>query len=153
MANIKSLIINIIVPLAVGGISSILTRNSMEIYASTNQPWFAPPGFLFPIVWTILYILMGISAYMILRSKSDMQFKAIAIYALQLFVNFIWPLIFFNARTYLLAFAWLIILLILVLIMIILFYKINKTAAYLQIPYFIWLIFASILNFNVYLLN
>ena len=153
MINIKSLIFNIITPLAVGGISSILTRNSMEIYASSNQPWFAPPGFLFPIVWTILYILMGISAYMILKSKSDLQFKAIVVYSFQLLVNFIWPLIFFNARMYLFAFFWLIILLILVLIMTILFYKINKVSAYLQIPYILWLIFASVLNFNVYLLN
>ena len=153
MINIKSLIFNIIIPLAVGGISSILTRNSMEIYASSNQPWFAPPGFLFPIVWTILYILMGISAYMILKSKSDLQFKAIVVYSFQLLVNFIWPLIFFNARMYLFAFFWLIILLILVLIMTILFYKINKVSAYLQIPYILWLIFASVLNFNVYLLN
>lgn len=153
MANIKSLILNIIIPLAVGGISSILTRNSMEIYASSNQPWFAPPGFLFPIVWTILYITMGISAYIVLRSESDLKFKAIAIYALQLFVNFVWPLIFFNLRMYLFAFFWLIILLILVLIMTSLFYKINKISAYLQIPYNVWLIFACVLNFNVYLLN
>lgn len=153
MANIKSLILNIIIPLAVGGISSILTRNSMEIYASSNQPWFAPPGFLFPIVWTILYITMGISAYIVLRSESDLKFKAIAIYALQLFVNFVWPLIFFNLRMYLFAFFWLIILLILVLIMTGLFYKINKISAYLQIPYNVWLIFACVLNFNVYLLN
>ena len=153
MVNIKSPIFNIAIPLAVGGISSILTRNSMEIYASSNQPSFAPPGFLFPIVWTILYILMGISSYLILRSKSDLKFKAMATYALQLFVNFIWPLIFFNARMYLFAFVWLIILLILVLIMTILFHKINKIVAYFQIPYILWLIFASILNFNVYLLN
>ena len=153
MINIKSLFINLAIPLVVGFSSSLLTRNSMEIYSNTNQPSFAPPSILFPIVWTILYILMGISSYMISQSNSYLKSKAMYIYASQLIVNFIWPLIFFNARMFLFAFFWLLLLLILVIYMIVTFKKINKVSACIQIPYILWLIFASFLNFSVYLLN
>ena len=153
MINIKSLFINLAIPLVVGFSASLLTRNSMEIYSNTNQPSFAPPSILFPIVWTILYILMGISSYIISQSDSDLKSKAIYIYASQLIVNFIWPLIFFNARMFLFAFFWLLLLLILVIYMIMTFRKINRVSAYIQVPYILWLIFASFLNFSVYLLN
>jgi len=153
MINIKSLVINLAIPLVVGFSANLLTRNSMEVYSNTNQPSFAPPSILFPIVWTILYILMGISSYIILQSDSKLKSKAIYIYVSQLIVNFIWPLIFFNARMFLFAFFWLFLLLILVFYMIITFKKINKIAAYIQIPYILWLTFALFLNFSVYLLN
>lgn len=153
MINIKSLIINIAIPLAVGFSANLLTKNSMEIYQNTNQPSFAPPDILFPIVWTILYVLMGISSYIVLQSGSKLKSKAIYIYAIQLFVNFLWPIIFFNFRKFLFAFFWLFLLLILVFYMIITFKKINKMSAYIQIPYILWLTFALFLNFSVYLLN
>lgn len=140
-------------PLSVGGLASFLTRDSMDLYKDLNQPNFAPPSFLFPIVWTILYILMGISTYMVYESSSPLRTKALTVYALQLIMNFIWPLIFFNTQMYLFAFIWLVVIWCLVLWMIILFYKIKPAAAYLQIPYLLWLTFAAYLNFNVYLLN
>lgn len=153
MAKIKSLIIHLIVPLAVGFLSSLLTRNAMKVYAETNQPSFAPPSILFPIVWTILYTLMGISSYIVSQSNSSLKRKSIYIYAIQLLVNFIWPIIFFNSKMYLFAFFWLLFLLALVLYMTILFNRINKISSYLQIPYILWLTFAAFLNFSVYKLN
>ncbi len=153
LIKLKSLVISLLIPLAVGGLSGFLTMNSMEIYKNLNQPNFAPSPFAFPIVWTILYILMGISSYMIYESKSPLKNKALAVYAVQLIFNFIWPLIFFNAQMYLFAFIFLIALWLLVVWMIILFYKIKFVAAYLQIPYLLWLTFAAYLNFTIYLLN
>ncbi len=153
MIKLKSLIINLIIPLAVGGLSGFLTMNSMEVYKNLNQPNFAPPSIAFPIVWAILYVLMGISTYMIYESGSPLKNRALIVYGTQLVVNFIWPLIFFNAGMYLFAFIWLIALWILVLWMTILFYKIKHAAAYFQIPYLLWLTFAAYLNFAIYLLN
>ena len=154
MIKLKSLIVNLAIPLIVGGLSSILIRDGIEYYnKNVNQPSFAPPSFLFPIVWTILYLLMGISSYMIFESKSDLKEKSLIIYGIQLFFNFIWPLIFFNAQMYLFALIWLVALWILTIWMISLFSKVKPIAAYLQIPYILWLTFAVILNLNVYLLN
>ena len=154
MIKLKSLISNLIIPLAVGGLSSVLIRDGIEFYnKNVKQPSFAPPSILFPIVWIILYILMGISSYIIVESDSVLREKSLVIYGLQLLFNFIWPLIFFDTRMYLFAFIWLILLWILTFLMIILFYKIEPVSAYLQIPYILWLTFAAILNINVYFLN
>lgn len=153
MIKLKSLIVNILIPLIIGGLAGILTMNSMEVYKSFDKPALSPPSVLFPIVWTILYILMGISSYIVYESDSDLKNKAITVYAVQLFFNFIWPFIFFNAEMYLLAFIWLVLLWVLVLWMITLFYKISPIAAYLQIPYILWLAFAAYLNLGVYLLQ
>ena len=117
-------------------------------YESLTLPSLAPPGITFPIVWTILYILMGISAYLI--SQKD---KVPTIYYIQLFVNALWSIIFFVFKLRLLAFFWIVLLIFLVVIMIYKFYKIDKTAAYLQIPYLLWIAFASYLNLSIYLLN
>ena len=151
MIKLKSLVISILIPLLVGGAAGFLTMNSMGAYKSLDKPMLSPPAILFPIAWTILYILMGISSYIIYESDSALKNKAITVYAVQLFFNFIWPFIFFNAGMYLLAFIWLILLWILVLWMISLFYKLSPTAAYLQIPYILWLTFAAYLNLGVYL--
>lgn len=151
--NFKNLITNISIPLAIGILSNFFTRNSMNIYKEVNQPDFAPPPAIFPIVWTILYILMGISAYIITESNSELKNKAIFIYYTQLIVNFLWPIVFFNLRMFLLAFFWLLFLWVLTVYMIFLFYKINKISSYLQIPYLIWLTFAAFLNFGIYSLN
>lgn len=149
----KKLIISVLISLGVGGLSAIITSGSMDIYKTLVKPSLAPPSILFPIVWTILYILMGISAYLIYNSNNLESDDALKIYGLQLLVNFVWPILFFVLKLRLLSFVWIVLLLILVIVMILKFYKINKTAAYLQIPYFIWVLFASYLNLGFYLLN
>ncbi len=150
--NKSALIISILIPLAVGSLSALLSGN-MSIYATLNKPSFSPPSNIFPIVWTILYILMGISAYIIFVSGNENSANALKIYALQLFFNFCWSIIFFGLSQYLFALLWLIILIILIIIMIQQFYKINPVAAYLQIPYLIWCIFAAFLNYKIYIMN
>lgn len=149
----KPLIICLLIPLAVGGLSALLTMGSMEVYGNLNQPPLSPPGFLFPIVWTILFILMGISSYLIFVSDDRNKTKALIIYAVQLVFNFVWSLIFFNMQSYLFAFIWLVILWALIIAMIVSFWKISKPAALLQIPYLLWVTFAGYLNLGVYLLN
>ena len=150
--NLKKLIISIFIPLAVGGLSALLTKNGMDAYKLLEKPMLAPPSIVFPIVWSILFILMGISAYLIYNSNSTDD-KALTLYGAQLIFNFFWTIIFFSLKLRLLAFIWLIILIILVILMIKEFYKINKTSAYLQIPYLIWLLFAAYLNIAIYILN
>lgn len=149
----KRLLINILISLGVGFLSFLLTKNNQNIYDYINVPDFAPPGFLFPIVWTILYILMGISSFLILDSNDSRTFDAMKVYALQLFFNFFWSIIFFNLKNFVFAFIWIIILLVLIGIMIYKFFKINKMAAYLNVSYFLWVLFAAILNFSIVLLN
>ncbi len=152
LKKLISLIICIFIPLAVGGLSAFLTKDSMN-YHQIIKPDFAPPSSVFPIVWTILYILMGISSYIICSSDSTLKQSALNWYAIQLLFNFIWSLIFFNLQNYLFAFVWLIGLIICICVMIIKFYKISPIAGYLQIPYLLWCLFAAFLNFNIYLLN
>lgn len=150
--NIKALVISIIVPIVIGLIGSLLGNSNMG-FEMVNKPIFSPPGFIFPIVWTILYIFMGISSYLIYTSNNKNKNKALKIYLLQLIVNMLWTFFFFNLKWYLFSFIWIILLIALVITMIKEFTRINKTAGYLQIPYLIWLIFASILNLSIYLLN
>ena len=148
--NFRKLILSILVPLLLGTLVGILTSPSVN---TMNMPSFAPPGFLFPIVWTILYILMGVSSYIISESNSVCKDDALKTYSLQLIVNLLWSFIFFTFKLYLFAFLWIILLIVLVLLMIKKFYKISKLSAYLQIPYLLWILFAAILNFSIYLLN
>ena len=152
--NIKNkahLIIAIFIPLAVGVLSSLLS-GSMS-YSAFNKPSFSPPSYLFPIVWTVLYILMGSSSYIIYSSNSPDKRKALTTYAIQLFFNFFWSILFFGLSQYLLAFVWLILLIVLIVVMIYQFYQIQPVAAYLQIPYLLWCLFAAYLNFTIYMLN
>lgn len=151
MNNLKKLFINIGISLGVGIVSAILTNNN--IYDAINIPFFALPSYFFPIIWTILYVLMGISSYLVSEENNKEKKDAIFIYCLQLFFNFFWSIIFFNIRNFLLAFVWLILLLILIIVMIYKFYNINKTAAYLNILYLIWVIFAGVLNLSIVILN
>ena len=153
MKTIKTYAMGVVIALAVGGISALLTSGNMMLYQEINQPPLAPPGFLFPIVWTILFILMGISSAMVYITAPDKSQKALTVYALQLVVNFAWSLIFFNLRAFFFAFIWILLLLALIVWMIYEFWKINKVAAYLQIPYLLWTTFATYLNLGVYLLN
>lgn len=153
MKKLKPYIISIILALSVGALSGFATKNSMDLYQVINRPMLSPPSSVFPIVWTVLYILMGISAAMIYTSKDKNKDKALKFYIIQLILNFFWSIIFFNLEAYLIAFLWLVILAIVIIIMIKEFAKINKTAAYLQIPYLIWVIFAGYLNFSIWMLN
>jgi len=150
--NKSALIISILIPLAVGTLSALISGN-MSKYSSLNKPPLSPPSFIFPIVWIILYILMGISSYNVYMSKDNNKEKALKIYTVQLFFNFLWSIIFFRFSQYLIAFLWLIALIIIIIAMIYFFYNISAVSAYLQIPYLIWCIFAAYLNFMIYKMN
>jgi len=134
-SNNKQLLISILIPLILGTLVGLL------IVPNSNINSILPP-LIFPIVWTILYILMGISSYRIYQITNNIS----RIYIIQLIFNLLWSFIFFNAKLYILAFIWIIILFILVIKMILEFIKIDKLSGYLQIPYAIWLIIAAILN-------
>jgi len=149
--NKSTLIISILIPILVGTLSSLFSGNMST--SMFNKPSFSPPSFLFPIVWTILYILMGISSYIIYSSDNQDKRKALKIYAVQLFFNFFWSILFFGFSQFLLAFVWLITLIIIIIMMIYQFYIIEPLAAYLQIPYLLWCLFAAYLNFMIYRLN
>lgn len=153
--NWKRLIIFLAIPLAVGALSAILTNGSMEQFSALKQPPLSPPAFLFPIVWTILFILMGVSSYLVMQSDAFRKNvnEALTIYGVQLFMNFFWTIIFFNMKTYLFAFVWLVILWVLIIIMCRSFYKISPLAGLLQLPYLLWTTFAGYLNLAIYFLN
>ncbi len=153
--HLRKLVVCIALPLIVGWISSLITQGSMEVFETINKPYLSPPGWVFPVVWTILYILMGIASYIVLTSgQSQYKIKmALAVYLIQLAFNFVWPIIFFNAQKYLLAFVWLIVLWVLILITTVLFGNISKTAGKLMIPYLLWVTFAGYLNYSIYMLN
>ena len=158
----KTLIVCILIPLAVGTIAGLLTMGGMQQFYSLNKPALAPPAWLFPIVWTILYVLMGISSYFIYENEKNEEKrkekligdkKALSIYGYQLLINFLWPVFFFNFKWYFFSYVWLILLWIFVAKMILEFDKISKTAALLNIPYILWLSFAGYLNLTIWLLN
>ncbi len=145
----------IAIPLAVGGAAALLSRGGMSLFEELYQPPLSPPGWLFPVVWTILYVLMGISSYLILTSGADQKdiFGALTLYAYQLTVNFLWPIFFFDFQWYLFSFFWLVLLWILIVLMVICFYRISKPAAWLMVPYLLWVTFAGYLNLGIWLLN
>lgn len=153
MKKLKALIISIAISLGVGALAGALTRNSVDLYNQLILPKLSPPSSVFPIVWTVLYILMGISAYLIYVSNSPYKKKALKLYVIQLVLNFLWSIVFFNGQMYLLAFVILLLLLFIIFRLIVVSYKINPTAAYLLIPYFLWVAFAGYLNLSIYLLN
>lgn len=148
----KNLITCLVIPLAVGSLSALLTQNSMAAFNTINKPALTPPGWLFPVVWTILYILMGIASYLVLTSEKPNE-TALTVYGIQLIFNFFWSIIFFNLELYLFAFIWLVVLWLLILKTTILFYQISKLAGILMLPYLLWVTFAGYLNFSIYLLN
>ena len=138
-----------------GLLAGLFTRQSTEIYSQTiTKPPLSPPALVFPIVWTILYALMGISAARIrLSPSSPSQQRATNLYLIQLVVNFFWPLFFFNLQAFGFSFAWLILLWALVVLLIFTSYKVDPVAAWLLVPYLIWLTFAAYLNAGVWVLN
>lgn len=153
--NRKLLIKSIALPLLVGAVAGLLTRNAMQDFDVLIKPPLSPPGWLFPVVWTILYTLMGISAYIIKTSDADAETKsdALTIYNYQLIVNFLWSIFFFNFEWRLFSFFWLLLLWMLIILMIRQFDKISHTAAYLNIPYLLWVTFATYLNYAIWWLN
>lgn len=147
--KIKKLIISILIPLLLGIIVSLFINT--DIYDVIIKPKISPPKIVFPIVWTILYILMGISNYII--NKGNKKEVPNLIYYISLAINLIWPIIFFNTQEYLISLLIIIILIIFVALTIIEYFKISKIAGYLQIPYILWLLFALYLNYQVLILN
>lgn len=153
---IRIYIIAIAIPIGVGLLSTLFTKDNMNIYEELIVPNIAPPALVFPIVWTVLYTLMGVSSAMIYNRRitdtADVR-SALTTYAVSLVINFGWSIIFFNANAFLLSFLWLILLLYFVIKTILEYKKIEPLAAYLQIPYALWVIFAGYLNIAIYFLN
>jgi tryptophan-rich sensory protein len=152
--NWKKLLICLAIPLAVGGLGALLS-GGMSDYGAMVKPPLSPPGWVFPIAWSILYLLMGYASYRILESDASKEEikKALFLYGIQLLANFIWPLLFFGGGWFLLSFFWLILMWVLIYLTIRAFSKIDETAGNLLIPYILWVTFAAYLNFGIYLLN
>ena len=152
--NIIKLIIAIAVSFSAGIIGSIFTSSSIPTwYAAINKPSFNPPNWIFAPVWNALFLLMGISLYLVWINKSKLKKKAITLFGIQLGLNALWSIIFFGLHSPLAAFIEIIILWIAILLTIIYFYRISKTASYLLMPYIIWVSFAAVLNFFIFLIN
>lgn len=151
--NLKRLAVSVLLPLAVGGAAGLITRGSVERYADIAKPPLSPPGWLFPVVWTVLYILMGVAFYLVWQSDSPSKPTAFRFYFIQLAMNFVWPILFFNLGAYGFSFLWIVILWIFILLTTLTFYKADKRAGYLMLPYLLWVAFAAYLNFGVYILN
>ena len=151
----KTYVFWIVLTELVGALAGFLSREGTELYqASVLKPALTPPGWIFPVVWGILYLLMGIAAARIaLLQESGAQRAALRVYGLQLAVNFIWPLLFFNLQAFGAAFLWLVLLFALIVWMILSFRELDKTAAWLLLPYLLWTAFAGYLNLGVWLLN
>ena len=151
MNNLKIYIKSILIPVIVGGIIGPII-NPFINYGSLNKPPLAPPGILFSIIWPILYVLMGIS-YGILKSKKLVDSKISIVYYVQLGINALWSIFFFLLKWKLFSFIWILVLDVIVIYMIVLFYQKNKVAGILQVPYLLWILFASYLNIAIYVLN
>lgn len=151
MNNFKIYIKSILIPVIVGGSVGLIINPFID-YGSLNKPPLAPPGILFSIIWPILYVLMGIS-YGILKSKKLVDTKVSIVYYVQLGINALWSIFFFLLKWRLFSFIWILVLDVIVIYMIVLFYQKNKVAGILQVPYLLWILFASYLNIAIYVLN
>lgn len=151
----KKLIVSILIPLAVGGAAALIANGSFKDFEALNKPPLAPPAWAFPAAWTLLYILMGIAAYLVYCSEKypGRIERALTFYAVQLFMNFCWTLIFFNLKLYLAAFIWLVLLWGAIAGTALLFRFISKPAGWLMLPYLAWVTFAGYLNLGAYILN
>lgn len=155
MLKPKTLAVSVAIPLAVGGLAALISGGGAETYGALNRPALSPPAWLFPVVWTALYILMGVAAYLVVVSDADRAQKrtALLFYGVQLFFNFLWPIAFFNFGAYWFAFVWILLLFALIFVTAVLFYRITPAAGWLLLPYLFWVAFASYLNFAVASLN
>ena len=152
----KYYLFSILISLGGGIASALITMKDMALYQEITKPPLAPPAIVFPIVWTALYVLMGISAarvFMWKNAEPRLVEKALTRYAISLIVNYTWPIFFFTLSAFAVALIWLILLFVLVIMTIIVYKKIDKAAAYLQIPYVIWLLIAAYLNAAILILN
>lgn len=150
----KKLLVALAIPLGVGALGALLS-GGMSDYGAMNKPPLSPPGWVFPVVWTVLYLLMGYASYLVWTSDAEPGKKrgALILYGAQLAANFIWPLLFFGAQMFLLALIWLVVLWILIFLTIRAFSRINERAGDLLIPYILWVTFAAYLNLGIFLLN
>ncbi len=149
----KSFLYSFVITFIFAALGGIVTYIGMPKFENVQQPPLSPPSYLFPIVWSILFLLMSVSAAIIYDSDNETSAKALFIYTIQLTLNFWWCVLFFGFRLYFFSFIWLLLLLLTVFVMTVLFYRINKLAGLIQIPYMIWLGFAAYLNFGVWFLN
>lgn len=152
-ANRKTRLLFLALPLAVGALSAFLIRNQLSVYRQWAHPPLTPPAWVFPFVWTILYLLMGIGSYLVAVSLSPQRKNALSLYLLQLFLNFLWPIVFFRFQEPLFALLILLLLWYTVFQMIQAFSIIFPLAGILQIPYLLWLSFAIYLNLGIFFLN
>jgi len=154
MNKYLKLIICLITPLLIGGVSGALTAQSIPTwYVTLHKPWFNPPNYLFGPVWTLLYLLMGVSLFMALQSKTNNTRKIVTVFSIQLTLNFFWSILFFNFHAIGSAIIEIVLMWLAILWMIVTFYKTNKAAGLLQIPYLLWVSFASLLNAAIWYLN
>lgn len=143
------------VPLGVGGLSALLTRGSMAAFAALQKPPLAPPGWLFPVVWSILFLLMGCASWRVLGSGGPEREirRALGLYGVQLGFNFLWSILFFDLGWYLFAFLWLAALFCLILATARRFRRLSPPAGWLLLPYLLWVLFAGYLNLGIWYLN
>lgn len=153
--KLGQLVLCIGIPLAVGGLSGWVTRGAMEDFQALNQPPLAPPGWLFPVVWTVLFVLMGIASYLVVRSQGPEKpvKRALIFYGIQLGFNFLWSILFFNLGLYLVSFFWLVLLWCLILLTTLQFSVLDRRTFWLMLPYLAWVAFAGYLNLGIFWLN
>ena len=153
--NRTEMLISVVLAELVGGLSALLAGNYTGFYREIIQPPFSPPGAVFPVVWAVLYALMGISAYMVWFADDALYYRprALAAYAVQLAVNFSWSILFFRFRLFAVSAAAAVLLTAAVAVMTGLFGKVRRTAAWLNVPYLLWSCFAAYLAAGVWLLN
>ena len=149
----KSLVLLIAATLFAGGIVGFLTQQDAAFYEGLRKPSFSPPGWLFPIAWTLLYAAMATAMWFVLRTKSPDRYILLGLYAAQLAVNLLWPYLFFVQQALGLAFFWLLLLWMLAAIMLYQFFRVSKTAGWILLPYQLWLTYAAVLNFTLARLN
>ncbi len=153
--DLTGLLIHIVSAELVGALSALISGSFSEVYSSIARPPLSPPSAVFPIVWAILYALMGASAYIIFSQDDDIPERntAIGLYVIQLAVNFAWSIIFFRFRAFFAAAVTAVVLAMLVTAMVLSFRKVSKTAALMNLPYLLWSFFAAYLAFGVWLMN
>ncbi len=151
--SITTLVVCIAIPLMVGGLASFLTKNAMVSFNSMNKPALAPPAWLFPVVWTVLYVLMGVASFAIYKSSDQLRYTGMMLYVGQLIMNFAWSLIFFRLNAYEFAAVWLALIIVLVLALINNTARYSTTAMIMLIPYVLWCGFAMYLNIGIAIKN
>lgn len=149
----KTLSVSLLVSLGAGLLSAVLSGDMAGWYRQLRLPPGAPPAGVFPAVWTVLYLLMGVSAFLVWRSGAPGRRATLWLYAAQLAINAAWPLLFFRGQLYLCALVWLLMLWVFAAAMVVRFHRASPAAAWLQAPYLLWLTFALYLNYSVYQLN